>query len=77
MLIHSIIGGFIIAIGLYAVVWGKSKDYSSSPISPTDLKDDDEAHKLPITTATSGTKLNIDKSSSNQPAEMHYMTVQK
>ncbi|PRQ26521.1 putative EamA domain-containing protein [Rosa chinensis] len=74
----SIIGGFIIAIGLYAVVWGKSKDYSSPTSDPTDLKDENEAHKLPITTIN-GTKLTIigDKNSSNQPAEMQYMTVQK
>ncbi|KAL5558388.1 hypothetical protein UlMin_034599 [Ulmus minor] len=26
----SIIGGIVIAVGLYSVVWGKSKDYSSS-----------------------------------------------
>ncbi|XP_050364839.1 WAT1-related protein At4g08290 [Argentina anserina] len=71
----SIIGGFIIAIGLYAVVWGKSKDYSNST-SPT--SDSNEARKLPIIT-TNGTKLSITgyKNSSNEPAEMKYMTVQK
>ncbi|PON76356.1 Plant-drug/metabolite exporter [Trema orientale] len=29
----SIVGGIIIAIGLYSVVWGKSKDYSNSQLS--------------------------------------------
>ena len=35
----SIIGGMIIAVGLYSVVWGKSKDYSASS-STTKAADD-------------------------------------
>lgn len=41
----SIIGGVVIAIGLYSVVWGKSKDYSVPPPSS-------DAQQLPITFAT-------------------------
>ncbi|PKI77668.1 hypothetical protein CRG98_001951 [Punica granatum] len=45
----SIIGGIIIAVGLYSVVWGKSNDYSSPKEASTALKSDGEGQKLPIT----------------------------
>ncbi|KAJ0085159.1 hypothetical protein Patl1_08390 [Pistacia atlantica] len=45
----SVLGGIIIAIGLYAVVWGKSKDYSGS--APTK----EDAQELPVT-ASDGSK---------------------
>ena len=38
----SIIGGFIIAMGLYSVVWGKAKDYSSDLTQPS-------PQQLPVT----------------------------
>ncbi|KAM7518888.1 hypothetical protein LguiB_017850 [Lonicera macranthoides] len=44
----SIIGAIVIAVGLYAVVWGKGKDHLTGPTPSTDEKDDD-AHQLPIT----------------------------
>ncbi|KGN61714.1 WAT1-related protein At4g08290 [Cucumis sativus] len=57
----SVIGGLIIAIGLYAVVWGKSKDYSTAdhlqkpngtavpelPIVASQLPAEQEAHLQP------------------------------
>ncbi|XP_058760907.1 WAT1-related protein At4g08290-like [Vicia villosa] len=50
----SIIGAVIIAIGLYSVVWGKAKDYSSAtttmPPSPVTMKQI-EAEQLPITSS--------------------------
>lgn len=43
MCLHfSIIGAIVIAVGLYAVVWGKGKD------KPTP-SDDEIAHQLPMT----------------------------
>ncbi|CAK7347000.1 unnamed protein product [Dovyalis caffra] len=45
----SIIGGIVIVIGLYFVVWGKSKDYSTPEVSTTDEKDD-HPQELPVTT---------------------------
>ncbi|XP_057974111.1 WAT1-related protein At4g08290-like isoform X2 [Malania oleifera] len=36
----SIIGAIIIAVGLYCVAWGKSKDRSASPMLPTVEKSD-------------------------------------
>ncbi|KAJ4848961.1 hypothetical protein Tsubulata_030833 [Turnera subulata] len=47
----SIIGGIVIAIGLYSVVWGKSKDYASPVSSSATMKSD--AQELPITTTNS------------------------
>ncbi|KAK4860362.1 hypothetical protein QYF36_022100 [Acer negundo] len=41
----SIIGGMIIAVGLYSVVWGKSKDYSASSST---TKAADNTKQLPI-----------------------------
>ncbi|KAK1555752.1 hypothetical protein Q3G72_030909 [Acer saccharum] len=41
----SIIGGMIIAVGLYSVVWGKSKDYSASSST---TKAADDTKQLPI-----------------------------
>ncbi|KAK8692232.1 hypothetical protein V6N13_075705 [Hibiscus sabdariffa] len=41
----SIIGGIVITVGLYCVVWGKSKDYSS-PSAPA--KGDCNQQELPI-----------------------------
>ncbi|TXG52961.1 hypothetical protein EZV62_022130 [Acer yangbiense] len=41
----SIIGGMIIAVGLYSVVWGKSKDYSASS---SKTKAADDTKQLPI-----------------------------
>ncbi|XP_028118499.1 WAT1-related protein At4g08290-like isoform X2 [Camellia sinensis] len=50
----SIIGAIIITVGLYAVVWGKSKDH----VAPTLLTDDKEdVGELPISTTTGVAKL--------------------
>ena len=59
----SIIGGIIIAVGLYSVVWGKGKDYSDItapseeiqklPITDTDISKVDASEKTthrPVTT---------------------------
>ncbi|XVF36889.1 hypothetical protein REPUB_Repub19eG0097600 [Reevesia pubescens] len=56
----SIIGGIIIAIGLYSVVWGKSKDCPSPSTPPEKLVD--HIQELPISEKNStniGTKLVI------------------
>ncbi|KAK4801140.1 hypothetical protein SAY86_021627 [Trapa natans] len=46
----SIIGGIVIAVGLYCVVWGKGKDYQRGPSEGSGVKvDDGEAQKLPVT----------------------------
>ncbi|PSS19921.1 WAT1-related protein [Actinidia chinensis var. chinensis] len=45
----SIIGAIVIAVGLYGVVWGKSKDHIA-PLPLTDEKDGGQ--ELPITTTT-------------------------
>ncbi|KAG8633093.1 WAT1-related protein At4g08290 [Manihot esculenta] len=47
----SIIGGIIIAIGLYSVVWGKSKDYSSQEPASMAQKE------LPITAIDGSNKM--------------------
>ncbi|KAL5846579.1 hypothetical protein ACOSQ3_010103 [Xanthoceras sorbifolium] len=47
----SIIGGIIIAVGLYCVVWGKSRDYSDSATSTSAVKAD--AQQLPISSKSS------------------------
>ncbi|KAK7385208.1 hypothetical protein VNO78_30921 [Psophocarpus tetragonolobus] len=44
----SIIGGIIIAVGLYSVVWGKGKDYVNDTSSPATTKET-ETMQLPIT----------------------------
>lgn len=44
----SIIGGIIIAVGLYSVVWGKGKDYGDDTNSSTPIKVT-ESLQLPIT----------------------------
>ncbi|KAL5128100.1 WAT1-related protein [Glycine soja] len=44
----SIIGGIIIAVGLYSVVWGKGKDYKEDMSSPATTKET-ETMQLPIT----------------------------
>ncbi|KAG4969909.1 hypothetical protein JHK85_036330 [Glycine max] len=44
----SIIGGIIIAVGLYSVVWGKGKDYKDDTSSPATTKET-ETMQLPIT----------------------------
>ncbi|KAI4337799.1 hypothetical protein L6164_016174 [Bauhinia variegata] len=43
----SVIGGIIIAVGLYSVVWGKGKDYSDLAPPPTTKE---TQQQLPITT---------------------------
>ncbi|EEF48374.1 Auxin-induced protein 5NG4, putative [Ricinus communis] len=48
----SILGGIIIAIGLYSVVWGKSKDYSSNQEPP--ITEKGAAPELPITATDQG-----------------------
>lgn len=51
----SIIGAIIIAVGLYSVVWGKSKDYSDSVPPPpsssstTTIPKGGEPQELPLT----------------------------
>ncbi|XVF39367.1 hypothetical protein PTKIN_Ptkin01aG0029100 [Pterospermum kingtungense] len=59
--IGSIIGGIVIAIGLYSVVWGKSKDLTPES---TPAKVDHIVQELPISdkNCTDGTKLVIAKS---------------
>ncbi|KAL1337256.1 hypothetical protein HN51_031919 [Arachis hypogaea] len=47
----SIIGGIIIAVGLYSVVWGKGKDYTDLTTSSTTIKET-ETQQLPITSPT-------------------------
>jgi len=44
----SIIGGIIIAVGLYSVVWGKGKDYGDTSSSPARTKET-ETMQLPVT----------------------------
>ncbi|RDX83801.1 WAT1-related protein, partial [Mucuna pruriens] len=44
----SIIGGIIIAVGLYSVVWGKGKDYADDTSAPATPKET-ETQQLPIT----------------------------
>ncbi|KAM1365609.1 hypothetical protein ACFX13_044612 [Malus domestica] len=74
----SIIGGMVIAFGLYSVVWGKSKDYGTNPAVQSNTTVKDEAQELPITNANaiSGAKLVIDKSTIDQPSQMQLKTVQ-
>lgn len=60
---HSIIGGIIIALGLYSVVWGKAKD-CSDPKLPS--KAAGETKSLPITTID-GSKIDIAMNLENQP----------
>lgn len=55
----SIIGAIIIAVGLYSVAWGKSKDHFSPAPSTTGEKTD--PYQLPIL-ATENTKLVIEGS---------------
>ncbi|KAF3445674.1 hypothetical protein FNV43_RR10850 [Rhamnella rubrinervis] len=48
----SVIGGIIIAMGLYTVVWGKSKDYSDPQVEPTSsatIAKGGEPQELPLT----------------------------
>lgn len=47
----SIIGALIIAVGLYSVVWGKAKDYSSdtTPMPPSPVAMKQTEKQLPIT----------------------------
>uniref|UniRef100_A0A5B7AVF8 WAT1-related protein n=2 Tax=Davidia involucrata TaxID=16924 RepID=A0A5B7AVF8_DAVIN len=45
----SLIGAIIIVIGLYSVVWGKSKDHSSSKMLTSEKG---KAHELPIVDST-------------------------
>lgn len=46
----SIIGAVIIVVGLYTVVWGKSKDPSTTPPTSQDelINENGKAHQLPI-----------------------------
>lgn len=53
---HSIIGGIVIALGLYSVVWGKAKDYSEATR---------EMKSLPIT-AIDDSKIDITVNMDNQ-----------
>ncbi|CBI19039.3 hypothetical protein VitviT2T_027099 [Vitis vinifera] len=53
----SIIGAIIIAIGLYSVAWGKSKDQFGP--TPTTTEEKGDAYELPIS-ATEGSKLVIE-----------------
>ncbi|RDX60471.1 WAT1-related protein, partial [Mucuna pruriens] len=46
-----IIGAIIIALGLYSVVWGKGKDYSSEPTPPSTTTKQTETQQLPITSS--------------------------
>ncbi|KAL6984381.1 hypothetical protein U1Q18_017759 [Sarracenia purpurea var. burkii] len=69
----SVIGAVIITVGLYAVVWGKSKDYVAPKAS---ANGEDEAQELPITATCitkSRTTINDNKhigDSNDDPAEM-------
>lgn len=46
----SIIGGMVIAVGLYGVVWGKGKDYAD--LTTPDTTKEIETQQLPITSST-------------------------
>ena len=48
--VFSVIGAVIIVVGLYFLIWGKSKD-GTSQVSDVSVKG---AGELPLTTATSG-----------------------
>lgn len=64
LLFFSVIGTILIVIGLYAVVWGKSKERSTSLLK--DVKS--MGHELPITNGT--TKSSPDsKNDTTGPAE--------
>lgn len=54
-----VIGAIIIVLGLYCVVWGKSKDPIGS--STTDVEEKKGSNSLPITTT-----MNSDKTKSNE-----------
>jgi len=45
----SIIGGIIIAVGLYSVVWGKGKDYVDETSSSPARTKETETMQLPVT----------------------------
>ncbi|KAL2339805.1 hypothetical protein Fmac_007745 [Flemingia macrophylla] len=61
----SIIGGVIIVLGLYSVVWGKAKDYAD----PKLLSVDRGATKSPPITATEDSKVDIiDENLEKQPS---------
>ncbi|XP_065881995.1 WAT1-related protein At4g08290 [Euphorbia lathyris] len=51
----SVIGGCIIAVGLYAVVWGKGKDYSGED---SGINEKEAAQELPITTTNANKLIN-------------------
>ena len=51
----SLIGGIVIAVGLYSVVWGKAKDYSEPKLPSANAED---TKSLPIT-ATDDSKIDI------------------
>ncbi|KAL9313593.1 hypothetical protein ACSQ67_019045 [Phaseolus vulgaris] len=51
----SIIGGIIIALGLYSVVWGKAKDYSEPKLASADA----QVRKSQQTAATVDSKIDI------------------
>lgn len=45
-------------MGLYTVVWGKSKDYSDPQVEPSTIVKGSEAQELPLTSPPkSGTKI--------------------
>ncbi|XP_028787920.1 WAT1-related protein At4g08290-like isoform X2 [Neltuma alba] len=50
----SIIGGMIIAVGLYCVVWGKGKDELADPTPPATVKE--SAQELPVTSMDTADK---------------------
>ncbi|XP_075497064.1 WAT1-related protein At1g21890-like [Primulina tabacum] len=44
----SLIGAVIIIVGLYSVVWGKSKENSESESKESSACEDEKAHELPV-----------------------------
>lgn len=61
----SIIGAIFIVMGLYTVVWGKSKD----PIASTALSKEEKINELPVTDTTKSISVSV-TSNSGGPLEM-------
>lgn len=59
----SIIGGVVIAVGLYSVVWGKGKDYINSTTTEeaNGVKDGAQKLELPITAKVDTPQVNSSK----------------
>lgn len=65
--IFSVFGAILIVIGLYTVVWGKSKDRRDNTIDTGKLSEGQD--QLPIKDATKSDSENFDGIEINVPAE--------